>query len=911
MQSANHNRQLFIPTMRKTIYTLITLVLLAPTLFGATDTQPQRPQIWDFGAVSFDRTKYENMLTTGEINGWMPAAIPGAANAYISDFLSSKGVNLSFNGHGGKTHRLRTSNTKLTRFDEATLYDKEHDATFTGFLVSNMQADPEVYIEQLFYEGDIIEYAVASSGVPATYQLSSDDGQFKQTRKISGQGAEVIWFSIPRRGYYRLACLDDKLTLARIIRYPATWGDLYFTGNLPKQCTLGITNRENGAYHKLELGETYMHLPLGYIYDIALLGDPTKMLTTADSVNFQHNGQSVPVKTRNIELNEFRGKIIGLPESELGKLSLTLTAKYPTTFHAFYELRGNRYTIYTEPNNQYKVRPVGVNDYVMDTIAAITNLNQLTFTKRPTYPVQILSQVDLSGTTLQFTNTKEPGYVYTFSGIDDIELRSGTYSIAVLGLDSFRLQRTSLLNVRREAVKKRLDFRRMLTASDSLQYTDTLYVGAKRRFTTIRQALRAIDRMHRTIDQHVTIAIDPGQYDEMLRINQPNISLVNSAAIPSTTISNGGLDIHEKAVRITGYYGGEYNYFSMTEQLTYSARALQVNMENKALAAKNAGGREVYYNATVVISAEDVSLENLIIENAFNRYITRLEAHDRIAPQYDETPRRPTQHQSMEVQKPKYHRPAAALAIAGMGDRVQVKSCRLIGVQNTLYGDAGCRLFMQNCHIMGSEEVISGGMTLICYRSSIEVFPNKRSSYLLAARTQVGLRGFLFYQCFVRSAEPIQEMTSDRYAEGCHLVKPKDHYGEIVFVDPQFDLALESMAYDKAITFMPDEPEFSDGIVTPYMYTRGTDGWNPTNDPEGDYDVSIVDLKLGIHIAPQELVMHHIAQPTTMRVITSDGSSFIDQLLTGTQSFHMPKGVYWVIFENNKGRQSKKIEIPE
>jgi len=57
--------------------------------------------------------------------------------------------------------------------------------------------------------------------------------------------------------------------------------------------------------------------------------------------------------------------------------------------------------------------------------------------------------------------------------------------------------------------------------------------------------------------------------------------------------------------------------------------------------------------------------------------------------------------------------------------------------------------------------------------------------------------------------------------------------------------------------------------------------------------------------------MHHIAQPTTMRVITSDGSSFIDQLLTGTQSFQMPKGVYWVIFENNKGRQSKKIEIPE
>ena len=127
--------------MRKTIYILLTFVLLASTLLAANDQQKQRPQIWDFGAVSFDRTKYENMLTTGEINGWMPAAIPGSANAYISDFLGSKSVNLSFNGHGGKTHRLRTTNTKLTRFDESTLYDKEHDATFTGFLVSNMQAD--------------------------------------------------------------------------------------------------------------------------------------------------------------------------------------------------------------------------------------------------------------------------------------------------------------------------------------------------------------------------------------------------------------------------------------------------------------------------------------------------------------------------------------------------------------------------------------------------------------------------------------------------------------------------------------------------------------------------------------------------------------------------------------------------
>ena len=72
-----------------------------------------------------------------------------------------------------------------------------------------------------------------------------------------------------------------------------------------------------------------------------------------------------------------------------------------------------------------------------------------------------------------------------------------------------------------------------------------------------------------------------------------------------------------------------------------------------------------------------------------------------------------------------------------------------------------------------------------------------------------------------------------------------------------------------------------------------------------------MDLKLGIHIEPNTLVMHHIAQPTTMRVITPDGSSFIDQLLTGTQSFNTPHGVYWLIFENNIGKQSVKVKIPD
>lgn len=891
--------------MRRTI-TFIAFILSA--LLTYAETPVVRPQIWDFGAVSFDRTRYENMLTTREINAWMPAAIPGSPNNYITDFLASKGVNLAFFGHNHRTHRLRTTNTKLSRFDETTLYDAKHDALFTGVLVSNAKADPEVYIEQSFLEGDYIEYAVASSGAPATYQLSSADGQFAQTRKISGQGAEVIWFTIPRRGRYRLACLDDKLMVARIIRYQAEWGELHILGKIPKQCSLAIVNRENGATHTIAYNETNIRLPLGFVYGVTLLGDPTKMITTADSVNFQHNGQTLAVKVKPIQLNEYKGKIVGLPEAELSKLTLQLQPKYPTTFHAFYELNGNRYTLYTEPNNQYIIRPHGVNDYEMDTIAALTDLSQLVFTKKPTIPITITADIDLSNATLQFTNTNEPDYVYSFVGTDEIALRKGQYSVAVLGLDSFQLLRTSLLQVRHTEASKRLEFRRALTANDSLYYQDTLRVGVTRPYTTIRAALRAAERMHRQPDQHITICIDPGQYDEMLRINTPNITLTNASATPSTAIRNNGIDIHKQAVRITGYYGAEYNYYSMTERYMHSNLALRVNMENKAPGVLNNNERLSFYNATVVIAAEKVSIEGIIIENAFNRYVSRLESRDKLVPQYAQTPLRPANFLSYDVQQKQYQRGAAALAIAGMADMVELHNCRLIGVENTLYGDAGCRVYLHNCHIMGAHNIIFGGMTLLCYQSAIEVLPTQDNNYLFAARTQVGLRGFLFYQCFICSAMPLEQMASEQYSTPCALVKQQNHFGEVIFVDTQFDLPMKPMEKSPALSARIDEPEFADMPITPYIYTSGTDCWNPTHDPEGTYDKP-TDLHLGIHTDPGELVMHHIAEPTTMRAITSDGSTFIDQLLTGTQTFKMPKGVYWLIFENNQGKQYKKVEI--
>jgi hypothetical protein len=65
--------------------------------------------------------------------------------------------------------------------------------------------------------------------------------------------------------------------------------------------------------------------------------------------------------------------------------------------------------------------------------------------------------------------------------------------------------------------------------------------------------------MIRTNNQRVTIMIDPGNYEEMLVIDLPNITLKNAAAKPGIGLLNKGVDIEPGAVRVTYYYGHGYN----------------------------------------------------------------------------------------------------------------------------------------------------------------------------------------------------------------------------------------------------------------------------------------------------------------------------------------------------------------
>ena len=159
-------------------------------------------------------------------------------------------------------------------------------------------------------------------------------------------------------------------------------------------------------------------------------------------------------------------------------------------------------------------------------------------------------------------------------------------------------------------------------------YRPVLQVGKKGfEFQSINDALLAVYYMDRPNNERVTIEIQPGNYEEMLVIGLPNITLKNASKTPSLQTLNKGVDIDKNAVRITSYYGHGYNYYSMGEDGRWSERVLKVSTENGCATYKNTNK---LWNATVAVSADGFNAEGIIFENSFNQYISEKEANDTV-----------------------------------------------------------------------------------------------------------------------------------------------------------------------------------------------------------------------------------------------------------------------------------------
>ena len=484
-------------------------------------------------------------------------------------------------------------------------------------------------------------------------------------------------------------------------------------------------------------------------------------------------------------------------------------------------------------------------------------------------------------------------------------------------------------------------------------YAATLTVGTDKDYQTINAALDAISRMDRPNDEPVTILIDPGNYEEMLVIENNNITLTNASSSPSIALMNSGVDINPNAVRITSYYGQKYNFFSQGTDNKWSAAALAVNTENGYTTYENlegTGNGTSYWNATVVIKATDITFENIILENSFNQYISMKESMDTVLPKASSEPVRPTDYGNTAVQDKGagYVTQAAAIGIASGGDRVFLNKCRVIGRQDSFYGAEGSRVAVYQGAMMGAVDYIFGGMTAVFYQSDLVMNTSDFNSdvCLITAPQQTNNRGYLMYECHVTSPTPGVETASVYGSKPGYFGRPwSPNTSEVVFYNTTIDASTHpgyenqslitpvgwqstlggqsNMMYeygtmenapvdnttDRASwTTLLSAAILTDGTaITTFNFTKGTDNWDPFAGllavDTHDYEENSVNIKAYNH----QLIISNVISKTDIRVYTLSGSEVYHFSTDTDLNTAITNGMYIVKATDAKGSKTVKL----
>jgi pectin methylesterase-like acyl-CoA thioesterase len=366
-----------------------------------------------------------------------------------------------------------------------------------------------------------------------------------------------------------------------------------------------------------------------------------------------------------------------------------------------------------------------------------------------------------------------------------------------------------------------------ITVTDIVEYRAQLFVGNDKEFKTINAALDNVRAMNRTKDERVEIVIDPGNYEEMLVIDMPAVSLVNAAGSDSSLeITNKGVDIGENVVRVTSYYGHGYNYYSMNSGCKYDEELLAVNKENGSYTKKNPGSGTTdgsYWNSTVVVKGSDFKADGIVFENSFNQYISEKEAND-IVVAWDTGSKgiRPTTAGDTSVQNRSFVERAAAMVV--LGNNATFTGCKFIGRQDTLYGQTNINVMFNQCDVLGTIDYIFGGMTAIFYKCNLIFNTSDVSSdigYITAAQ-QAGGRGYIMYECNVTSTTPGVDTASEYRSKPGYFGRPwAANTSEVVFYNTTVETS-NYPGYEGKSLINPEGWNNSLGGESTKMYEYGT-----------------------------------------------------------------------------------------
>ncbi len=493
---------------------------------------------------------------------------------------------------------------------------------------------------------------------------------------------------------------------------------------------------------------------------------------------------------------------------------------------------------------------------------------------------------------------------------------------------------------------------------ETVAFEPIITVGIDKDYLTINEALNAISLMNRPDNERVTVLIDPGNYEEMLVINSPNVTLKNAASSPSIALLNAGVDIDENAVRITSYYGQKYNFYSQGNDNKWHADVLAVNLENGYPSHVNDEGstNASYWNATVVVLANGFTAENLILENSFNQYISHKESQDMVVPKASD-PIRPTDYGNTNVQNrgAGFVTQAAAIGIANNIDKVILYKCRVVGRQDTFYGGTGSRVAVYKGAIMGAVDYIYGGMTAVFYQSDLVLNTSDSSSdaaYITAAQQTSG-RGFLMFECHVKSPIPGVETASTYGSKPGYFGRPwAPNTSEVVFYNTNIDASTypgsENLSLISPVGWTDSlggqsikmyeygttenaagidnsenratwstvltNPSLNDGTeITTFNFTKGNDNWDPfpeliNYDSLGFNPINETN-SVEVKAYQNSIFFSNIQSNTQIKIYNITGVAIQSFDIDDNTQVSFKDGFYLVHINNEQGQKTLKIIV--
>lgn len=223
----------------------------------------------------------------------------------------------------------------------------------------------------------------------------------------------------------------------------------------------------------------------------------------------------------------------------------------------------------------------------------------------------------------------------------------------------------------------------MKDTADSVEYKDTLTVGADKDYPTVSDAVAAIRKMSRT-NERVTIVVDSGVYTEQVYLD------VNNVTLKSADETNPAL--------ISWYYGIGYEYYSAAKDGWYNA---------DAAVAQTAKGMAQKWGGTVYVKGTNFLAENIKFQSTFNLEIVAQELADGVAcgdKNYDRTAKDADPKSRAAVER------AAAMLVEGAN--AEFYKCSFQSSQDTLWTGSSAAYFKE-CDIYGGTDYIFGGNSVV------------------------------------------------------------------------------------------------------------------------------------------------------------------------------------------------------